>query len=43
MGGIGKTMISAGLCRDLDVRRSFDKVLWVNFAKAVTRGGGCGY
>lgn len=33
MGGIGKTILSAGLCRDLDIRASFDKVCWVTLGQ----------
>ncbi len=29
IGGIGKTTIASALCRDCDVRRAFDRILWV--------------
>jgi hypothetical protein len=33
MGGIGKTMLTAGLCRDNDVRTHFDAILWVTLGQ----------
>lgn len=36
IGGIGKTTLASALCRDCDVRRAFDRILWIELGPNLT-------